>query len=67
MKHSRPDEGEHTTSEAANEAHEDGEVRDDNGKHDGHDNHHYSKAKTPNLELTIRGPNGGEDGVRLAL
>ena len=67
MEHSRPDEGQHASSETANEAHEDGEVRDDNGKHDGHNNHHHSEAKTPYLQLTIWSPDGRENGFRLSL
>jgi len=67
VKHSRPDEGEHAAGEAADEAHEDGEVRDDDGKHDGDDNDSNPEPETPNLQLTVQRPNRGEDGVRLAL
>ena len=67
MEHGRPDEGEHAAGEAADEAHEDGEVRDDDGEHDGHDDDPDPEPEAPNLQITVQRPNRWEDGVRLAL
>ena len=44
VEHCRPDEGQTTTGKTANEAHQDGKVRDDDGKEDGQDNHCHPEA-----------------------
>ena len=53
MENARPNEGQETTSETANEPHEEGEVRDDHGKEDGEDNDPNTKNETPNLQFAI--------------
>ena len=67
VEHCRPDEGEHAAGEATDEAHEDGEVRDDDGEHDGHDHHAHAEPQAPNLQLTVQGPDRGENGHWFAL
>jgi len=62
-----PDEGEHAPGEAADEPHQDGEVGDDDGEHDGHHHDQYPEPETPNFQLTIQGPNRWKHCSRLAL
>ncbi len=67
VEHCRPNEGEHAPGEAANEAHEDGEMRDNDSEHDGDDDDRDPEPETPNLKVTVQRPNRGKDSVRLTL
>lgn len=44
-----PDERQHGAGEAADEAHQDGEVRDGRGHQHRADNHGYAESKAPHL------------------
>ena len=46
MKNTGPYEGEKASSEASDEPHQDGEMRNDNRKEDGDNNHENSEDKT---------------------
>ena len=67
MEEGRPDKGQKASGEVSDEPHEDGEVRDDDGEYDGDDDHDDTEAEAPGLEVAVQGPDGGEDGVGLAL
>lgn len=60
----RPDEGEHGAGEAADEAHQDGEMWDGNG-HDGReDDEGDAEGQTPDFEFAVQGPHTRESGLR---
>ena len=67
MEDCRPDEGEHAPGEADDEAHQDGEVRNDDCKHDGHDDNQDPEPEAPHLEFAVQGPDRWEDGGGFAL
>ena len=66
VKDAGPHERKETASEVSNEAHENGEVGDEHGEHDGQDDNPDSVAETPDLELSVQGPDRGKLGVRFA-
>lgn len=49
MEEARPDERQKASSKAANEAHQDGEVRNDHCEDDGDNHHDHSESQTPKL------------------
>ena len=51
----RPDKGEEAAGEVSYEAHQDGEVGDEDGKQDGDHDHTNSKTESPDLEFAIEG------------
>ena len=67
MEHRWPDEGQHAAGEAADESHEDGEVRNDDGEHDRHDHNGNTEPEAPNLQLAVQGPDRGKDSIWLSL
>ena len=67
MKNARPYERKKTSGEATDESHQDGEVRNDHGKQDGHDDHSNTKCQPINFQLAIKCPDGGEHGLGLTL
>jgi len=52
----RPDKGEEAACEVSYEAHQDGEVGNEDGKQDGDHYHTDSETEPPNLQLAIKGP-----------
>ena len=54
MKVTRPNEREHRSSDAANEAHEDGEMRYENGKKESEQDQAYSQTHGPELEIAFQ-------------
>ena len=62
-----PDEGEHAAGKATDEAHQDGEVRDDDREHDGHHHDHDPEAQAPDLQLAVQSPDGRKHCFRFTL
>ena len=56
MEDARPDKGEEAACEVSYEAHQNGEVGDEDGKQDGDHNHTDSKTESPDLQLAVKGP-----------
>lgn len=56
----RPDEGEHGAREAADEAHQDGEVRDGNGHDDREDDESDAQGQAPDFQLAVERPHARE-------
>ena len=65
VEHAGPDEGQQTASEVANEAHQEREVGHEDSEEDGDQDHPHPEAQTPDLQLAVLGPDGGEESVGL--
>ena len=55
-----PDEGEHGAGEGADEAHEDAEVRYEDGHHNGEEDDADAPRQAPDLKLIVERPNRGK-------
>ena len=53
MEDGGPDEGEHAAGEAADEPHQEGEVRDDHSEQDCHDHHADTEGQTVHLHISV--------------
>ncbi len=66
MEYARPNKRQEASSEATNEAHENGKVRNDHRKQNGDDNNADPEAKAPDFEFSVDRPNCGSHSVRFA-
>lgn len=60
-----PDERQEAAREAADEAHQNSEVRNNNCENDGDNHNENAETEAPDLELAVHGPDGGEQGLWL--
>ena len=67
MEVARPDEGEHSAREAADETHQNGEMWNGYGHQDGEDDQSDSHGQSPDFELAVQSPHGRENGFGPAL
>lgn len=66
MEVARPDEAQHSAGEASDEAHQDGEVRNETSHENCEENDADAPAQTPDLQLAVELPDLWEDCLGLA-